>query len=327
MNEKIERSMIYLTDVHVDKLIDYRQALPVLKSAFVALADGRAAIQTRVRTESGGVKLSTLGAVIPDAGFVGAKVYTTIAGHFDFVIVLFSTEDGRPLAMVDAQSITRIRTAATTVLAAQALAREGAEVCAVLGTGVQGTAHAEAIGELLDVREIRIAGEGADQVAQRVRLGIQRKDVQVISMPPGDAIKDADIVVTATRATEPLFDGSLVKRGAFVAAIGSSLPNTRELDNTLLRRASTVVVDCIEQARAEAGDLILAGADVDWSRVQELSAVLAGDVSTNSESDDVAVYKAVGIGLQDIAVAGLVFSRYTGYRCQIAPIPEPGNFR
>lgn len=319
--------MIHLTDVHVDTLIDYRQALPVLKSAFVSLAGGRAAIQTRVRTEAAGVKLSMLGAVIPDTGFVGAKVYTTIAGRFDFMIILFSTEDGRPLAMVDARSITRVRTAATTVLAAQALAREGAEVCAVLGTGVQGTAHAEAIGELLGVREIRIAGEGADLVAQKVRLGIRRTDLQVISTSLDDAIKDADIVVTATRATEPLFDGSLVKRGAFVAAIGSSLPNTRELDNTLLRRASTVVVDCVEQARAEAGDLILAGADVDWSQVRELSAVLAGDVSANGDSDDVAVYKAVGIGLQDIAVAGLVFSRFTGYRCQVAPFPGIGDSR
>jgi ornithine cyclodeaminase len=308
--------MIHLSDRQIDSLIDYRRALPILEAAFLSMGEGRAATQARVRTEAAGVKLSTLGAVMPDVGYVGAKVYTTIDGQFNFVIVLFSSADGRPLATLEAQSITRVRTAATTVLAARALGRPDARICAILGTGVQGTAHAEAIAELTEVDEIRIAGVGAAEVAAKVRAGLQRPDVMVRHAEVDDAIADADIIVTATRATQPLFDGGRVKPGAFIAAVGSSMPHTRELDNVVLRRASTIVVEWKEQARAEAGDLILAGTDVDWTNVHDLSAVLAARLQkptptpAREGADGIVVYKAVGIGLQDVAMAGLAYAEY-----------------
>ncbi len=115
--------MQHITDAMIDAHVSPEDARQVMEAAFASFGRGDAAMQERIRTEAGGVKLSTLGAVIPQQGVAGAKVYTTINGQFSFVILIFSAEDGRPLASFDAGAITRLRTAACTTLAAQRLAR------------------------------------------------------------------------------------------------------------------------------------------------------------------------------------------------------------
>lgn len=305
--------MIHLTDDVIDTLINYRSAMPVLTSAFRDVALKRAAIQPRFRCEADGTKLSTLGAVLPGQGFAGAKIYTTINGQFKFVIILFSSADGAPLATLDAQSVTRVRTAATTALAVRSFA-EAHDVCAVLGTGVQGRAHAIALAQLVGTKEIRINGLGADELADEIAFEVRHTGATVSSTSLDAAIDGADVIITATRAATPLFEGSRVKKGAFVGAIGSSLPHTREIDDLLLRRASTIIVDWKAQARAEAGDLILAGDVVDWARVYDLADALWEVAACRSRDGGVVVYKAVGIGLQDIAVAGLAYSEFMKHR-------------
>lgn len=154
--------MIHLTDAQIDNLIDFPQAIAALESAFRELARGAAAVQRRVRTKAQGTKLSTLGAVLPGADVAGAKVYTTLRGQFNFVIVLFRASDGACLATLDANAITRLRTAATTILAVRALARPGARTAAIFGSGVQGAAHAHALARFAGVQALRIVGIEGD---------------------------------------------------------------------------------------------------------------------------------------------------------------------
>ena len=148
--------MRHIDDAQVDELIGPREAQQALLAAFRSFGEGRASMQERIRTESGAVKLSTLGAVMPDQGFVGAKVYTTIAGQFHFVILLFDAADGRPLASLDAGAITRLRTAATSVIASRYLARPGARSMALFGAGVQGREHARQMADAYELSEIRV---------------------------------------------------------------------------------------------------------------------------------------------------------------------------
>src|SRR5262249_36679200 len=148
----------------VDRVLAGAPIEEALRRAFVALAEGRAAQQPRMRTDAGGVKLSTLGGVIPELGVAGAKVYTTIAGKFDFVIVLFSTQTGEPLATLDANAITKWRTAAVSRLAASVAARARPRAIAVFGTGVQGRSHADAFeraypGSALRIVDRRASGD------------------------------------------------------------------------------------------------------------------------------------------------------------------------
>ncbi|MBC8732887.1 ornithine cyclodeaminase family protein [Paraburkholderia sp. UCT2] len=304
--------MIHLTDARIDELITIDDAIPALEQGFRELSSGAAAVQRRVRTEAGGVKLSTLGAVLPGLGVAGAKVYSTIAGQFNFSIVLFSTVDGSLLATLDANAITRIRTAATTVVAVRALAKQQARTVAAFGTGVQGRAHALALAAHTDLRSFRIVGlEGTRELAAAVTAAGSTRGIEATVCDAGDAVRGADVIVTATRATGALFDGNAVSPGALVAAIGSSLPHTRELDDTLIARASRIVVELREQAREEAGDLVLTQPGTfDWNDTVELGDVLTGRAKGRVADDDVIVYKAVGIGLQDVVLAGIAWRKY-----------------
>lgn len=128
----------HISDEMVERAADARQAQDVVEEAFRAFGRGQAAMQQRERIEAEGVKLSTLGAVVPHLGIAGAKVYTTIAGRFSFVILLFSCLDGRPLATMDAAALTRRRTAASSVLMARRMARPDAGRLGVFGLGAQG---------------------------------------------------------------------------------------------------------------------------------------------------------------------------------------------
>jgi len=265
-------------------------------------------MQERIRTEAGGVKLSTLGAVIPQQGVAGAKVYTTIQGQFNFVILLFSTEDGRPLASFDAGAITRLRTAACSVIAARHLARPDARVMALFGAGVQGRAHAAAMARAFDLSEVRVsdpyAGDGlADELAQACGVPVRRCE-------GAEAVAGADIVVTASRSATPLFSGDQLAPGCFVAAIGSSLPHTRELDDRTLARAACVAVEWLAQTQREAGDLVMAAAGVlDRVRLVELGALVSGQAPGRQHDDEITLYKSVGVGLEDVALAGLAWRR------------------
>lgn len=303
--------MQHITDAMIDAHVTPEAALQVMASAFSSFGRGDAAMQARIRTEAGGVKLSTLGAVIPQQGVAGAKVYTTIKGQFSFVILIFSTDDGRPLASFDAGAITRLRTAACTTLAAQRLARTGARTLALFGAGTQGAQHARQLSATLGLARILVSDPHAD-AGMPDRLSAQC-GIPVALAEPDAAVAEADIIVTASRATTPLFSGAAIRPGAFVAAIGSSLPHTRELDDTALRRAAAVVVEWRPQSTREAGDIVLAdrGA-LPPEKIVELADVVLGRVSPRQRDDDIVIYKSVGVGLEDVALAGYAWSRIAG---------------
>lgn len=302
--------MQHITDDMIDAAVTPQDAQAVLLDAFQRFGRGEAAMQERIRTEAGGVKLSTLGAVIPGQAVAGAKVYTTIQGQFAFVILLFSTEDGRPLASFDANAITRLRTAACSVIAARHLARPASRCLALLGAGVQGRAHALQLSRAYDLQRILVHDPYAppdlpDTLARQCGVAVQPCEA-------AEAVAQADIVVTASRSTTPLFSGDALRPGTFVAAIGSSLPHTRELDDRALARASLVAVEWLPQTTREAGDLVLAAPGVlPPDKLVELGALVTGRAPGRRADDEITLYKSVGVGLEDVALAGLAYQRIT----------------
>ncbi|MCT9127223.1 ornithine cyclodeaminase family protein [Cupriavidus gilardii] len=300
--------MQHITDEMVDRHVAPEDVQRIMLEAFRSFGQGNAAMQQRIRTEAGGVKLSTLGAVIPEQGVAGAKVYMTIEGQFSFVILLFSTEDGRPLASFDAGAITRLRTAACTVVAARHLARPNARTLALFGAGTQGAAHARQLSAALPLERILLCDPYAPaDLPERLS---QSCGIPVLVTENEAAVREADIVVTASRSTTPLFSGEAIKPGAFVAAIGSSLPHTRELDDVALSRASAVVVEWKPQSTREAGDIVMAGRGVlPESKLVELADVVLERARPRRSDDDIVIYKSVGVGLEDVALAGLAWQR------------------
>ncbi|MBO9536277.1 ornithine cyclodeaminase family protein [Herbaspirillum sp.] len=299
--------MKLLSNQQISELLTTEDAIGAMREAFAAAGEG--AHQGRVRTSaSNGVMLSMMGAVIPGAGIAGAKVYTTIKGQFKFVIVLFSSETGAPLATIEADTMTGLRTAAATAVACDALARPDAQVLSVIGTGVQARSHVPALLQVRKFKEVLVAGiSGQQELADEITrtLGVPARVVTV-----DEAAAGADVLVTVTRSATPLFDGKLLRPGAFVAAVGASKANVRELDDTAIARAAALFVEWKPQAQQEAGDLVqCAPGTFDWNNVMELAQAVDGSMPYRRGADDIVIYKAIGIGLEDVALAGLAYRK------------------
>ena len=195
-----------------------------------------------------------------------------------------------------------------TAVAAERLAAREARVLSIFGAGVQAHAHAEALLLVHAYKRVLVAARSGDpELADWVatEFGVPAEAVDAAT-----AAAQGDVIVTCTRATEALFDGRLVRPGAFVAAVGSSKPQAREIDDSLLERADLVVVEWLTAAQAEAGDLIRAAPGViDPGRLVELGKLLVGGVAYERRAHDIVVYKSVGVGLEDVALAQLVWER------------------
>jgi ornithine cyclodeaminase len=299
--------MLFISDDQVRSTIDFQQTLDVLQDAFEKFGRGQAANLTRSRATSAGKTISAMGAVLPADGVMGVKTYPTINGKFNFCVSLFSSNTGDLLAVVQGNALTELRTAAATLLAARALADAASSRLVLFGSGIQARAHVHAFVEHFGIRHVSIIDPHGDPEALAFSLKVQHGIEAVVVSDAEEALRVADVVITATRSKTPLFDGRLVKAGAFVAAIGSSKPDTRELDDTLLSRAACIAVECKTQALAETGDFVLAGAALDGGKVVELGQLVSGSAAYARQKGHVTLYKSVGIGLEDVALAHAAF--------------------
>ncbi|WP_211466899.1 ornithine cyclodeaminase family protein [Collimonas silvisoli] len=298
--------MKLITNQQVAELINIGDAIAAMRQAFAGIGQG--AQQARIRTSAGPVMMSSMGALLPAAGIAGYKIYTTINGKFHFVTVLFSTEDGRPLAAIESDTMTGLRTAAATAVAADHLARQDVATLAVIGTGVQAHSHVPALLEVRKFKEILIAGRsGQQQFAEQIT---QQTGIPACAVSIDEAAQAGDVVVTVTRSAEPLFSGDLLQAGAFVAAVGASKGNLRELDDRAIARADALVVEWKPQAQQEAGDLLLCKPGIfAWEQVWELGQIVDGSSTYQRQQNDLVIYKAIGVGVEDIALSGLVYHR------------------
>lgn len=297
-----------VSDEQVAALIQFPAVSASIERAFAALAVGRAAIKPRLRIDCGAVKLSSMGAIWLDAGLALEKVYPTVHGQFGFLLNLFDTATGEPLAVMQGQELTRVRTPALTALAA----RHGSvnpRKLAIFGAGLQGRAHVEALAQALPLQRVDVV-DLADVSSWCAQMS-EQLGVTVRQCPAEQALDDADVVVTATRAKTPLFDGRRLKPGAFVAAVGTSLPTGRELDDHTLARAARVVLEWKPQCLLEAGEVVLgrqAGVVHD-ERLVDMLEIAAGQAHWRQSAEEVVVFKSVGVGLTDLAAAALVWER------------------
>ncbi len=227
-------------------------------------------------------------------------------------VVLFDGRDGALLALMDAGYLTAMRTGASGGVAARYLAREDARTLTIFGSGVQAPYQVEAVLceralERVFVISRTPANAEALAVALRGRFDVSVEATTDVEM----AVGAADIVVTATSAHDPLFDGRLLRPGVHVTGIGSHLPYASEVDAVAVQRAK-VVVDQMSACLEEAGDLIepINAGLYDASRIHaEIGAIIAGDSPGRDSADEITFFKSVGLAAQDVAVARVVYQR------------------
>lgn len=213
------------------------------------------------------------------------------------MIFLVDPETGTPLVVMDGRLITEMRTAAVSAAATKLLASPEAKVLAILGSGVQARSHVEALRLVRKFNDIRVWSPHAAN-AERFAKEIGGK-----AMPAEAAVRDADVVVTATSSTTPVLRGAWLKPGCHVNAVGACRPDWRELDDEAMRNVA--FVDSREGAMQESGDVILSGAKI----YAELGEALAGKVP--ARANETTIFKSLGMAVEDIAAALLVYRAAT----------------
>ncbi|MDR7335437.1 NAD(P)-binding domain-containing protein [Roseateles asaccharophilus] len=306
--------MRLITEADVAAQLDPASAVIALRAAFAQHGRGQAQVLARHRattTQDGAaLAISAMGAILDADGdlpaVLGTKVYSARNGKYNFLVSLFSAATGQAIATLEANEFTRLRTAAASAVAADLLALPNARTLAIFGAGIQARAHAEALARVRRFERVLVCARTGAQALAR-ELG-EQLNLTVRAVDAAEAAAEADVVVTATRSPTPLFDGALVKPGAFVAAVGSSTRAARELDDALLGRASLVVVEWRTAAELEAGDIVQAAPGVIApDRLVELGELVVQPRARGPQ--DIVVYKSVGIGLEDVALARLVAHR------------------
>jgi ornithine cyclodeaminase len=217
-------------------------------------------------------------------------------------VTLFDADTGVPTAILDASAITEIRTAAVTAVATRVLARDDARVLAILGAGVQGRAHVESLLPVRDFEEIRVCSRSEEHA----RAVADLDDRGTVSSCAEDAVRGADVVVTATSSREPVLRREWLADGAHLNAVGASSPTARELDTATVA-AAALFCDSRESVRNEAGEFRLAVSEGliggDAHIRAELGEVLAGIHPGRTNGSELTLFRSLGVAIEDIAAA------------------------
>jgi ornithine cyclodeaminase/alanine dehydrogenase-like protein (mu-crystallin family) len=238
------------------------------------------------------------------------KIYTVARGVARFVVPLFRSTTGEMAALIEADALGQIRTGAASGVATKYLANANARTAAIIGTGYQARTQLEAVAAVRRLERVRAFGRDPERRGQFCREMSARIGVPVEAANSGEeAVRGAEIVITATSATKVVLEGAWLVPGMHINAMGANWPQKRELDTAAVARADKIVVDSVEQAKMEAGDLIQAfGEDQSrWSTVQELSQIVAGKESGRTAAGQITLFKSNGIATWDLAAAVRVY--------------------
>jgi alanine dehydrogenase len=301
---------LLLSENDVRGLLTMRDAIAAVEEVTRRQAAGDAIVHPRHRLELPGKGfLHYMAGADVVGGLVGMKLYTSVRGALRFMVPLYQSATGELLAIIEADYMGLMRTGAASGVATRWMARPDANTLGVIGTGHQAHGQVAAIAEVRKLKSVRVFGRDAQRREQFAAEMSAKLGVQVAAAPSAEeAVRDADIIVTATTSSRAVLDGAWLAPGAHMNAIGANFPQKRELDDAAITKASRIAVDFIEQAKMEAGDLIqgFANDPKRWDSVVELSQIVAGKVPGRESGDEITLFKSSGIAIWDVAVAARV---------------------
>jgi len=304
--------MLYLTEQEVERVLTMKDALREVEAALREMGEGRAENRPRQRVRAGGGMLSVMAAGLGSRGYYGFKYYTIAKSGVRFWFHLFDARSGELVAVLQADRLGQRRTGAASGVATKYLARPDAAVVGIVGTGWQAESQLEAMAEVRSLEEVRCFGRDpgrrkqfATKMAAKLRVPV--RDVEAAER----AVRAADIVITATDAREPVVQGEWLSEGTHVNAMGSNRSDARELDDSVVARSACILCDSLDQAKMEAGDLILpvSRGILRWEQVHELGELVAGRTKGRAGPEDVTLFKSLGIALEDVAVGSYVYEK------------------
>ena len=294
--------MIQVTEAQVRELLSMEQCIRLMRQTFAALRNGTASNQPRRRIYlDNGSTLHSMGGVY--GKYFGTKFYSSNPKHGAyFFFFLFDSETARPLAQFEANYLGQIRTGAASGYATDLLAPPDASSLAIIGSGFQAQSQIDAIRCVRDIKDIRVwsrdAGKRASFANDNGARAVETAE---------EAVRGADIVVTATPSKDPVIQEDWIvpgRHGVHINAMGSNREQRRELPSRLIARADLIVPDSVEVAKIEAGDLLLAPVDWNDRRIVELA-----KIERRPEGAPITIFKSCGLGVEDVAAAAYIYER------------------
>jgi len=313
---------LVLSQDEVIGLLPINECIPVMRDALIALAAGKAhqPLRTIIRPPGAAGVMGLMPSYLTgEHAAFGLKAICVMPGNpakgkdaHQGAVLLFSADSGELLAMMNASAITSIRTAAVSGVATDLLAREDAGSLAIIGAGVQARSHLAAMSAVRSIQRCRVASrnfEHARNFSEEMRQDFSFPIEPVDSVEK--ALQDADLIVTATSAAEPIVRREWISPGAHLNVVGACTPKTREVDSRTMA-ASTVFVDRRESTINEAGDYLIAlheGAIAPDHIRAELGEVLTGERPGRTSADEITLFKSLGIGVEDLTAAEYLYRK------------------
>ena len=316
--------MLYLSADDIRRVTDMRDMIEAVKQAF-AMAEEKE-IETPLRTVIPGQENGSflfMPAYSERLGTAAVKYIGVFPGNAGrglptsyAQILLIDGATGAVQALMDGAFVTKLRTGAASGAAFDLLAKKHCRKGALIGTGGQAATQLEAMLYARPLEEVSIFGRNAEKCrafTEKMSEELSRCGVKLTAAASAEeCIDDADLIITVTTATEPVFDGRAVKPGATLSCIGTFEPEKHELDPRLLQRASKVFCDSTEAVLSESGDLLIPLRDglISADKIAgDLGAVINGRLAGRETEDEIIVFESVGIAAQDLAAAKTIYDK------------------
>ncbi|HEV2964018.1 MAG TPA: ornithine cyclodeaminase family protein [Candidatus Angelobacter sp.] len=301
------------SDDQVRQLAKPGEIILIIRNAFAR--DFRATLRMPVRTqiELAGSILLLMPCFDEELHAAGVKIVSVSPkAGVNATYALLDAETGKALAVMEANYLTDQRTAATSAIATDLLARKDAKSLGVFGSGRQAVAHLTMLRHVRDFRQFFVCGSARSDLAA---FGARMKTEHGLRIEVVDAqtcVRESDVLCTCTTSSEPLFKGEWLRTGTHLNLVGAFQPHTREVDDETVRRAR-VVVDTFEGSLAEAGDLLIPmnkGIVKAEHVIADLHQIVSGEKIGRTSADDITLFKSVGCALEDLVTAKLIFEKH-----------------
>jgi alanine dehydrogenase len=300
---------LLLRESDVEELVSMKMAIDSIEEAFKLQGEKKVHIAPRRRCRMENGTLHVMSASLPEHGYAGLKSYTSVDGVNRFLVMLYQN-DGVLAAAIEADRLGQLRTGAASAVATKYMAREDVSLLGVFGAGLQARSQIMAICAVRPIKTVRVFSRNQEARERFCKEMTELAGVEVLPAATAEeAVREMDIIVTATTSKEPVFKGEWLAKGTHINAIGSNHLSRREIDVETIQRSACVVVDSCEQAMLEAGDLA-AAAEVEafyWEDARDLGLVVVGDFPGREEAGEITLFESQGIALEDVALAAAVY--------------------
>ena len=312
--------MLFLSDSDVQRLLTVREAIDAVEEAFKELQLGIAVMPERTTLMLKNGSISQMSAYLKKANVATTKVFGIFPKNVEYnlpttvaTLLVYDLETGKVTAVMDAAYLTAVRTGAVSGVATKYLSRKDSKNVGIIGCGMQGRTQLWAVKEVREIERAYAYDKMASARETFAEEMSKKLGIDVIPTDsPQDAVRNADMVITATTSVEPMVKGEWLREGVHVNAIGSYYPNARELDTETIVK-SKLVVDLKRASLEEAGDIILPineGAITEKHIYAELGEIVIGKKLGRVNEREITVFKSVGLAIQDAAVAGLIVKKF-----------------